>query len=87
MENQTFGSTYGSQGNEDKAWEKNIHGRLFFFSKVRLKPGIFLYGCETAPEHGTGTTPSANIFHSDRNLTTEEVENAAQFADFINGTK
>jgi hypothetical protein len=86
MEKHMLGSTNGSQGNQDKAWEKKIHGRFFYFSKVRLKPGVFLYGCETA-ERGTDTPPSGNVFHSDKNLTTEQVETAPQFADFISGPK
>lgn len=68
----------------DKKWEKEISGKVFTFLKERVgKNGIFLYNCAQYSENEHFTSASSTGFHSDRNLTPEEVERLPQFADFI----
>jgi len=72
---------FGKPENPDKAWEREINGLNFTFSKVDEKEGVFLYRCSRRIESGTSETS----FYSDRDLTPEEVEQLPQFAAFLVG--
>jgi hypothetical protein len=77
--------SYGTDSNEDILWKKHINRTVYFFSKVRLKPGTFLYNCEASP-HGAAASPASSTgFQSNRDLNLEEVENSSQFAEFVFG--
>jgi len=70
-----------------KKWTKQINGKVFTFVKERVgKSGIFfLYNCAQYSQGIRFTSASSTGFHSDRNLTPEEIERLPQFADFIAG--
>ncbi len=69
-----------------KKWKKEINGKVFTFLKERVgKNSIFLYNCTQHSESARFISTSSTGFHSDRNLTPEEVERLPQFADFIAG--
>jgi hypothetical protein len=65
-------------------WQKEINGKTFTFLKERVrKNGIILYNCSQYSENERFTSASSTGFHSNRNLTPEEVERLPQFAGFI----
>jgi hypothetical protein len=80
-----IGFKHGIPENPDKTWDKKINGRTFTFLKKRVgKSGIiFLYNCAHHSDDGRFVSASSTGFHSDRNLTPEEIEQLPQFADFI----
>ena len=82
-----IGFKHGIPENPDKTWEKKINGRTFTFLKKRVgKSGIvFLYNCAHYSDDVRFVLTSSTGFHSDRNLTPEEVEQLPQFANFIAG--
>ena len=80
MLKEEIGFVHGVPENPDKTWEKAINGRTFKFVKERVgKNGVFLYNCA---RYGNGSASSTG-FHSERNLTPDEVERLPQFAAFI----
>ena len=69
--------------NPEKTWEKSINGRHFTFLKKRVSKTFFLYNCKCSSERTGITLASSTGFHSDRDLTPEEVEHLPEFAAFI----
>lgn len=78
-----IGFIHGVPENPEKTWEKSINGRRFTFLKKRVGQVFFLYNCKCSSERTGITLASSTGFHSDRNLTPEEVEHLPQFTDFI----
>jgi hypothetical protein len=79
-----IGFIHGVPENPDRTWEKQINGRTYIFKKERVgKNGIFLYNYAQYSEDARFSSASSTGFHSDRNLTPEEVERLPQFANFI----
>jgi hypothetical protein len=84
MLKEEIGFIHGVPENPDKTWKKEINGKTFTFVKKRVgKNGIFLYNCARYSEVGRFVSASSTGFHSDRNLTPDEVERLPQFANFI----
>jgi len=78
-----IGFIHGVPENPDKTWEKWINGRAFTFLKKRVSKVFFLYNCKCSSESTAIISASSTGFHSDRNLTPDEVERLPQFANFI----
>ena len=85
MAKREIGFTHGVSENPERTWEKQINGRAFTFKKFRVKEGIFLYNCKCHSESNRWIAASSAGFHSDRDLTPEQIEQLPQFADFISG--
>jgi hypothetical protein len=76
-----IGFSRGAPDNPDKTWKSEINGRTYTFAKALHKKGVFLYSCEHQDETGDAKTEAS--FYSDRDLTSEEVEEAPQFDRII----
>ena len=83
-----FGFGYGAPKDPVNTWEKLVGGTPFDYRKETLRKGLFLYnvGCYNVECEYRGKrllSSGSTGFHSEMDLTPEEVERLPQFAAFV----